>query len=190
MKIKYIAGVVFVVMLLATACAPAATSVPTSTEAPIPIPTEPQMTETSVATEPPVPTDTVVAETPTLSVPVTGGFTVKTSESTAGTILVDATGHSLYVFTSDTQNSGTSACSGGCLTNWPALISQEAPTAGDGVDSAKLGTITRDDGTKQVTYNGWPLYLYSGDAAPGDVNGQGVGGKWYLIAPDGQMIQK
>jgi predicted lipoprotein with Yx(FWY)xxD motif len=189
MKLKSILGVVFVVVLLTSACAPAATPVPTSMTEPTSVPTEPQMTETAVATEPPAATDTAVAETPTSSVPVTGGGTVNVSESTAGSILVNSAGMSLYLFTSDTQNSGVSTCSGDCLTNWPPLLTQDAPTAGEGVDSAMLGTITRDDGTIQVTYNGWPLYLYSGDTAPGDVNGQGVGDKWYLVSPDGQMIQ-
>lgn len=189
MKLKSILGVVFIVVMLATACAPAATASPVPTLEPTSVPTEPQMTETAVATEPPAATDTVVAETPTSSIPVTGGATVNVSESTAGSILVDSQGRSLYLFTSDTQNSGTSTCSGDCLTNWPPLLSLDAPVAGDGVDATMLSTITRDDGTTQVTYNGWPLYLYSGDTAPGDINGQGVGDKWYLVAPDGQMIQ-
>jgi predicted lipoprotein with Yx(FWY)xxD motif len=144
-------------------------------------------TETPSVTETAAVTDTVVAETPTMSVPVTGA-TVNVSESTSGSILVDGQGRSLYLFTNDTQNSGASTCTGDCLTNWPPLLSTEAPTAGAGVDAAKLGTITRDDGTTQVTYNGWPLYLYSSDTAPGDVTGQGVGGVWFLVAPDGNAI--
>lgn len=192
MKLKSMLGVAFVVMLLAAACAPATPS-PTPTSVPTMVPTETQVmeTETPSVTETPAVTDTVVAaDTATSSVPVTGSGTVGVSESTAGSILVDSSGKSLYIFTSDTQNGGTSTCSADCLTNWPALLSTEAPTAGNGVDAAMLGTIARDDGSTQVTYNGWPLYYYSGDTAPGDINGQGVGGKWYLVAPDGQMIQQ
>ena len=188
MKVKTILGVAFVVVMLAAACAPA-TPPPTATLAPTTVPTETEVMETPtiVATEPPAATDTVVAETPTMSVPVTGA-TVNVSESTSGSVLVDGQGRSLYLFTNDTQNGGASTCMGDCLINWPPLLSTEAPTAGDGVDAAKLGTITRDDGTTQVTYNGWPLYLYSSDTAPGDVTGQGVGGVWFLVAPDGNAI--
>lgn len=192
MKLKSMLGVAFVVMLLAAACAPATPS-PTPTLVPTMVPTETQMmeTETPAVTETAAVTDTVMpADTATSAVPVTGGGTISVSESTAGSILVDSQGRSLYVFTSDTQNGTTSACTADCATNWPPLLSTEAPTAGNGIDATMLATITRDDGTTQVTYNGWPLYLYGGDTAPGDINGQGVGGKWYLLAPDGQMIQQ
>jgi predicted lipoprotein with Yx(FWY)xxD motif len=67
------------------------------------------------------------------------------------------------------------------------------PAAGDDLDASLLGTITRDDGSTQATYNGWPLYLYAGDTAPGDTTGQGITdeyGLWYLIGPDGEPIQQ
>ncbi|MFT3891374.1 MAG: hypothetical protein QM730_07045 [Anaerolineales bacterium] len=190
MKLKSMLGVAFVVMLLAAACAPATPS-PTATSVPTMVPTETQVmeTETPAVTETAAATDTVVADTPTTGAPGIGA-TVNVSESTSGSILVDSQGRSLYVFTDDTQNGTASACTADCATNWPPLLATEAPTGGTGVDAAMLGTITRDDGTTQVTYNGWPLYLYSGDTAPGDITGQGVGGKWYLVAPDGQMIQQ
>jgi predicted lipoprotein with Yx(FWY)xxD motif len=101
-----------------------------------------------------------------------------------GTILVAGTnGMTVYTFTNDVKDSGTSACTGGCLTRWPALTvpAGTAPTAGDGV-TGTLGTITRsDDGTTQVTYNGLPLYFFSGDAAPGDTNG--VYPNWEAVKP-------
>ncbi len=65
--------------------------------------------------------------------------------------------------------------------------------AGEGVDETLLGTITRDDGTTQVTYNGWPLYHFSGDTASGDTNGQGLeefGGLWFLVSPAGEAIEQ
>jgi predicted lipoprotein with Yx(FWY)xxD motif len=62
--------------------------------------------------------------------------------------------------------------------------------AGEGVDATLLGTITRDDGSTQVTYNGWPLYYFHEDAAPGDTNGQGVGGVWFLVSPEGEAIEQ
>jgi predicted lipoprotein with Yx(FWY)xxD motif len=67
-------------------------------------------------------------------------------------------------------------------------MSQGAPAAGEGVDAALLGTITRDDGAMQVTYNGWPLYYFADDTAPGDANGQGLGDVWFLVSPTGEAI--
>jgi predicted lipoprotein with Yx(FWY)xxD motif len=100
------------------------------------------------------------------------------------TVLVaGSNGMTVYTFTSDTAGSGTSACSGACLTKWPALTvaAGATPTAGDGV-AGKLGTITRaDDGTLQVTYNGLPLYFFQNDKAPGDTNGSYP--NWNLVKP-------
>ncbi len=102
----------------------------------------------------------------------------------AGTILVDgATGMTLYIFTKDTKDSGTSACVDTCYENWPALTVEAGatPTGGDGV-TGTLGTITRpDDGSLQVTYNGLPLYFFANDAEPGDLNG--VYEFWETVAP-------
>jgi predicted lipoprotein with Yx(FWY)xxD motif len=105
----------------------------------------------------------------------TGGATVEAKEvGTAGTILVDgASGMTVYLFTKDTKDSGTSVCTGGCLDTWPALTvpAGGTPTGGSGV-TGTLGTITRaDDGSLQVTYNGLPLYFFKNDKAPGDLNG-------------------
>ena len=105
-----------------------------------------------------------------------------------GSILVDQNGMTLYMFTNDTQSAGTSACSGACAALWPALTAS-SPTAGTGVDASKLGTITLSDGTMQVTYNGWPLYLYSKDAKAGDTTGQGFKSIWYVIAPSGDPVK-
>ena len=106
--------------------------------------------------------------------PVSGTSTTVMAKSISGAnILVDgASGMTLYVFASDVANSGKSACNSGCATTWPPLTvaSGITPSAGAGA-SGKLGTITRDDGTTQVTYNGLPLHHYSGDSAPGDTNG-------------------
>ena len=120
------------------------------------------------------------------------GVTISTSSSpdVAEPFLVDDQGRALYVFLGDTQNSGTSACMDAeCMTEWPAVVVAAAPTAGEGVDAAMLGTITRDDGTMQATYNGWPLYHFSGDTAPGDINGQGMEGQWFLVSASGTAIQ-
>ncbi len=91
----------------------------------------------------------------------------------------------LYLFVPDAQ--GETTCTGDCLSNWPALIGPA--TAGEGADEAMLGTTPRpEDGAEQVTYNGWPLYYFGGDTAPGDVNGQGVGDNWYVVDATGTAI--
>ena len=113
------------------------------------------------------------------------GATVTTAAVNGhGTVLVAASnGMTLYQFSMDIAGSGTSACTGGCLTTWPALPApaSRSPTGGTGV-TGSLGTITRaDNGTVQVTYNGLPVYFFSGDAAPGD--SKGVYPNWSAIAP-------
>ena len=110
-----------------------------------------------------------------------------TGDSDLGEIVVDADGMTVYVFDKDVQNSGKSNCSGDCLVAWPPVIAEsDAPTA-DGV-TGEVGTITRDDGTTQVTLDGWPLYYWQDDKAPGDVTGQAVGGVWWVVSPDGTKI--
>ncbi len=119
----------------------------------------------------------------------TGGVTVNVAENAAGTIVVDADGMALYLFTRDTQGSGTSACNGDCAASWPPLLLDSGATAepGDGL-TGTLGTATRNDGSVQVTLDGWPLYHYAGDTAPGDTNGQGLNDVWWLVAPDGSAV--
>ncbi len=115
-------------------------------------------------------------------------YAIEVADSDLGEILTDPDGMTVYRFTPDTE--GTSTCTGGCLENWPPVTVEDAASAvaGDGV-TGEVGTITRDDGTLQVTVNGFPIYYFAADAAAGDVNGQGVGEKWYVIGPDGEMIQ-
>jgi predicted lipoprotein with Yx(FWY)xxD motif len=138
--------------------------------------------------------ETATAETPTAGVPVTGEATVNVSETADfGPVLVGDEGFSLYMFEADTPGSGASTCYDECAAAWPPLIVEGEPNAGEGVDETLFGTITRDDGTMQVTYNGWPLYFYAGDTAPGDTAGQGVdgfGGLWYLVSPSGEPIRE
>ena len=115
----------------------------------------------------------------------TGGPVVMTATvGTQGTLLVaGANGMTVYTFAKDVANSGTSACTGACITKWPALTvpAGSTPAGGSGV-TGKLGTITRsDDDSTQVTYNGLPLYFYSGDKAPGDANGIYTG--WSAVKP-------
>ncbi|MFF2841442.1 hypothetical protein [Paenarthrobacter sp. NPDC057981] len=113
---------------------------------------------------------------------------MKTASSSAGQIVVDSKGMSLYFFTKDVKDSGTSACTGACLTAWPVFTTTAATPSVDGV-TGTVGTIATPDGKKQVTLNGMPLYYYAKDKAAGDVTGQGVGGVWYLVSPSGEMVK-
>lgn len=114
-----------------------------------------------------------------------GAAVVAVASADAGEILVDGEGRSLYRFLNDTEQ-GASTCVDACLDNWPILEGEAQ--AGEGADGAALGTLTRNDGATQVTYDGWPLYYFAGDSAAGDTNGQGVGDVWYLVAPDGSTV--
>jgi predicted lipoprotein with Yx(FWY)xxD motif len=117
----------------------------------------------------------------------TADAVLKTADSDLGEIVVDAEGRTVYVFDKDTAGSGKSACSGDCLAMWPAVTADSDDPAVDGV-SGEIGTITRDDGTTQVTLEGLPLYLYAGDSQAGDVTGQAVGGIWWVVGADGAKI--
>ena len=115
--------------------------------------------------------------------------TVDVRTSNGKTFLTDASGRSLYLWVRDTTT--MSMCSGSCATYWPPLTTSGAPTAGTGVTASDLGTISRSDGTKQVTYAGHPLYYFAGDKAAGQTNGEGsngFGAPWYLVAPSGRQI--
>lgn len=106
-----------------------------------------------------------------------------------GKILVDGAGKTLYLFEADKSTSST--CYGDCATYWPPLLTTGAPEAGTGVTATLLGTTTRKDGTKQVTYAGHPLYYVVTDRNPGDATGQGVnnfGAPWDVVGPDGMQI--
>ena len=106
-----------------------------------------------------------------------------------GWYLTDSNGMTVYSFSVDDQGSGTSKCTGGCADFWPPLtISSGQPMAGMGVNPTLLGTITRDDGSTQVTYNGWPLYYFLFDGAAGDTVGRY--GTWWSMSPDGMPIME
>lgn len=115
--------------------------------------------------------------------PAAGGATIKAAPvGSIGTVIVAANGMTLYQFSKDTKDSGKSACSGGCATTWPPLtVAAGATPTGDTGVSGKIGTINRDDGTVQVTYNGLPLYFFQNDKAVGDSNG--VYTNWTAVKP-------
>ena len=107
-----------------------------------------------------------------------------TTNSSIGAIVVDGAGRTLYRFDKDSASPPASNCEGACANLWPPVLvgTQISLT---GVNRALLGTIKRADGTVQLTLRGWPLYRYAGDPAPGDVNGEGIGGVWFAVRPTG-----
>lgn len=107
-----------------------------------------------------------------------------------GTILTNQGGRSLYVFTP--EQGGKVACTGSCAATWPPLKSAgAAPSMGSTlVHPALVGNVANPSGGKIITYAGWPLHTYSGDSAAGQVNGQGIGGQWYVISPSGQVNKR
>ena len=108
-----------------------------------------------------------------------------------GAILVNAKGRTLYLFAKD--KGAKSSCSGMCAKYWPPAITRSKPTAGTGIKPALLGTTTRSDGSKQLTYNHHPLYGFALDKQPGQVNGQGenaFGGRWWAVSARGAAVTK
>lgn len=119
------------------------------------------------------------------------GSTVKSRSTQLGTVLVNNKSVTLYLFEKDKR--GKSACSGACADNWPPLITKGKPRAAGKAIASKLGTTKRSDGRKQVTYNGHPLYTYTGDAGrPGSTTGEGLkafGAEWYVVGTNGKKIE-
>jgi predicted lipoprotein with Yx(FWY)xxD motif len=124
------------------------------------------------------------AAPPTQAATAGSGLTLEVAnDPELGDFVAGADGMTLYVFLPDEGD--TSACNGECAVNWPPLTGEVA--AGAGVTGA-LGTITREDGSAQVTLGGAPLYYFIGDEAAGDVNGQGLQDVWYLASPAGTPV--
>ena len=113
------------------------------------------------------------------------GKLVVAKNDTLGEVVTDSAGMTLYRFDKDTAEPPQSTCDGDCAAAWPPVPAAGA-TAAAGMDKSLLGTVTRSDGTKQLTLGGWPLYRYAKDAKAGDTNGEGVGGSWYASAPTGK----
>jgi predicted lipoprotein with Yx(FWY)xxD motif len=205
MKRTVLLGAMLVFALSISACGPSAVTQAPVQSTPVPATASPVATEPSTATEAPAATASpAVAATNTgsaastpattatseASVPVTGQAVVKAAQNfDYGPILTNGDGLPLYIFNKDTQNGTTSACTDeACTANWPPLTTDGTGTGGPGAIENLLGTITREDGTIQVTYNGWPLYQYSGDTSADTTNGQGAEPGWTLISPSGKAI--
>lgn len=170
MPLRTLATVSLALAAIVGACTPGASTAPTAAP-----PTAAPPATAAPATAAPATAAPTVAAAPTVEAKPVG---------TIGTVLVaGSNGMTVYMFSKDVKDSGTSACLTGCITNWPALTvpAGATPVAGSGV-TGTLGTITRtDDGSLQVTYNGKPLYFFANDKAPGDSNG--VYENWEAVKP-------
>lgn len=146
-------------------------------------------TQTTTATETTTETQTTTEDTTT-----EGGSSAPTvrirEHSDHGEILAGSEGSTLYMFDPDTQGAGESACQDGCAEAWPPLTLEDGETASTGENvAADLSTFEREDGTRQVAANGWPLYYFANDEEPGDATGQGVNDVWWVLEPDGTPIR-
>jgi predicted lipoprotein with Yx(FWY)xxD motif len=103
-----------------------------------------------------------------------------------GNVLTNSAGRTLYLYKPDTG--ATSQVPAGVLAAWPPLVAKGTPSAGTGLDAAKVTVATQPNGAKWVAYNGHLLYTYVGDNAAGDTTGQGLGGVWYVVSPQGNAI--
>jgi predicted lipoprotein with Yx(FWY)xxD motif len=138
------------------------------------------------ATAPASPTTAPTRASSPTSAPTTSASTAATTLKTAtagslGTVITDASGMTLYTFDDD-KTAGKSSCNAGCVGAWPTVVVTAAPTKSSDI-TGDLTTITRDDGATQVSYKGRPLDRFAGDTKPGDTNGQGISGTWFVAKP-------
>jgi predicted lipoprotein with Yx(FWY)xxD motif len=132
----------------------------------------------------------VVAPSPPPAPPAASGTAINLGNTKLGQVLVDSKGLTVYLFLAD-SGAASNCNSASCVQYWPPVLTTGAPQAGTGVNASLLGTITRADGTAQVTYAGHPLYRFISDKAAGDETGQGVnafGAPWYVVSPSGAQI--
>jgi predicted lipoprotein with Yx(FWY)xxD motif len=110
----------------------------------------------------------------------TRGGLMEVKDTMSGLILANPHGMTVYYYTADKKGSGTSACTGSCAVAWPPVAAPVRLPAGYELSGA-IGYIVRANGEHQVTVDGYPIYRYAGDKAPGQTNGNGVGGQWYVV---------
>ncbi|CAN5474461.1 lipoprotein [soil metagenome] len=127
-------------------------------------------------------TTVAVSDTPTGGI---ASVDVTLTDSTFGPIVSDGGGNTLYMYAPDSPAAAT--CTGGCAGAWPPFLFDGAPSVGDGLAGDLFTTVPGEGGT-QLAYNGHPLYHFAGDSAPGDTNGQGSGGVWFILNADGNQI--
>ncbi|TYB97291.1 hypothetical protein FXF53_19965 [Micromonospora sp. WP24] len=140
--------------------------------------------EPSVSAEPDASAEAPAADAPPADVELTEKLVGKTVPK-MGKVVTDEKGWVLYRFDNDSADPPSSNCVDKCAAVWPPALTDGDPQL-SGVAADDVGTITRQDGTRQLTLAGWPVYRYIGDKKPGQWKGQGVGGTWFVVAPDGK----
>ena len=109
--------------------------------------------------------------------------------NTLGTYMVNQAGFTLYYFLEDYPGNGTSSCYGICSDIWPPFYAENL-TVARGLKAGDFTVANRSDGIKQIAYKGWPLYLYSQDINPNDINGQNIDERWFVINPVSSSFRK
>jgi predicted lipoprotein with Yx(FWY)xxD motif len=129
------------------------------------------------------------AATPPPAVPLTmtSAVAVQSGDTSLGKVLVSPSGLTMYGLMNDTKTNST--CVGACARVWPPVIVDKGWTVAPGLDRSLFSTILRTDGTRQLVAGRWPLYTFSGDAKPGDVNGEGSGGVWFAVGATGKLVK-
>jgi predicted lipoprotein with Yx(FWY)xxD motif len=146
-----------------------------------------QAVEKAHPAHPAQPAEPAVPAAPAAEADARSSVTVKVSTTSLGPILTDQNGRTLYALTTD--KGGSSSCGDDCINVWPALISRTPVEVGRGTRPSLFGKTERTEGTSQATYGDWPLYYYAGDMEPGDVDGQGVDGVWFVVGTDGELVR-
>ncbi|MEU5561628.1 COG4315 family predicted lipoprotein [Micromonospora musae] len=168
-------------LVVLTACAPAGYE-PANPAAAEPVAVA--AAEPSVSAEPDASAEAPAADAPPADVKLTEKLVGKTVPK-MGKVVTDEKGWVLYRFDNDSADPPSSNCVDKCAEVWPPALTDGDPQL-SGVAADDVGTITRQDGTRQLTLAGWPVYRYIGDKKPGQWKGQGVGGTWFVVAPDGK----
>jgi predicted lipoprotein with Yx(FWY)xxD motif len=193
MKLVHFAAMMIVALIVLAACAPA----------PVPTPVPPAATAVPPATKAPASSSAAssapASSSAASSAPASSAASsamkpaalMVTNNATFGKIVTDADGMSLYMYTKDTRDPSVSNCYDACAQRWPPLLADangKFDLKGNELDAKMFGTTTRKEGTKQVTFNGWPLYYWQNDKKAGDTLGQGVGDVWWVMTPDSTII--
>jgi predicted lipoprotein with Yx(FWY)xxD motif len=198
MKSKWTLTLTLVLSVMATACTPVPAGSPPPEHTPFIVVTSETTIKPAITKRPrtaqvstgspgaPGSGATLMVTTPTLV--ARPDMKVIVNNEGTSPFLADKEGRSLYVYIKDSKNSSTSACVDDCTVDWPPLIVSTTPAAGAGVDASLLGTLSRENGSTQATYNGWPLYYYNMDTIPGTTNGPTVNGLWFLLSPSGEPL--
>ena len=125
---------------------------------------------------------------PVVPVMITTSNAVKSGDTSLGKVLVSASGRTIYALTTDTKSK--SSCTGACAQVWPPILVGKGWNAAAGLDRSRFSTTPRDGDTLQLVAGQWPLYTFSGDLKPGDVNGQGSGGVWFAVGTNGKLVKR